>query len=166
MVSRRRCVTDSSIWIDLHAAELTTHAFCLPLKLSAPDLVIGELRSPDGRELIAKGLHVEELSGELLEQVVELAAGFGRVSRTDLSALVVALDQQAILLTGDKALRSAAEARGVEVHGTLWVLDSMVERGIIDGRQAVRAGQQMVRTGSRFPEDELRRRVRRWRGSG
>ncbi len=40
---------------------------------------------------------------------------------------MLAMQEGSLLLTGGKALRKAASQEGVEVHGTLWLLDAMVE---------------------------------------
>jgi len=39
--------------------------------------------------------------------------------------------QEAIILTGDGLLRRTAEKLGYEVHGIIWVLDRLIEKGIL-----------------------------------
>lgn len=62
--SRRIHVTDTNIWIDLDAGGVIHEAFQLPLRFIAPDVVIAELRVPDGRALVSLGLQQEELAGD------------------------------------------------------------------------------------------------------
>lgn len=69
----------------------------------------------------------------------ELARRYPRPGRIDLISLVLAMGEKAMLLTGDEALRVAAFQEGVEVHGTLWLLDTMVELGAISRAEGHRS---------------------------
>jgi rRNA-processing protein FCF1 len=153
------CVADSNIWVDLHFGRLVEKAFSLPFRFAAPDVIIDELKRPSGSDLVALGLRVEELSGEMVLKVSDLAVRYLRPSRQDLFALVLAEALGAILLTGDGALRDLAREIGVEVHGTIWLLDHMVEKGIIDRQKRAQALRLMLDSGSRLPRDEVELRL-------
>jgi predicted nucleic acid-binding protein len=92
-------------------------------------------------------------------KVADLAARYLRPSRQDLFALVLAETLGATLLTGDGALREAAREMGVEVHGTIWLLDQMMAHGIIDGQKRAQALRLMIDSGSRLPKDEVESRL-------
>jgi predicted nucleic acid-binding protein len=154
-----RCVTDSNLWIDLHHSGLLSRIFSLPWELLAPDVIIAELESPNGLDLLELGLIEKELSGEQVLQVAKLSERYLRPSRADLFALVLALEQKAILLTGDGALRDAALELGLEVHGMIWVLDQMVDTGIISTRERSEALILMLKAGSRLPKSEVEIRL-------
>jgi len=162
-------VTDTNVWIDLHRGGLIAEAFKLPVTWLAPDVVIEELRVPDGEPLVRRlrrlGLKQIELSGEQVATVQVFAAGYRRSSTADLFALVVAKARGAVLLTGDRRLREAANEEQVHVHGTLWVLDEMVRRRILPLIRAARALRQMVERGSRLPRRDCEIRLRRWKGT-
>jgi predicted nucleic acid-binding protein len=98
------CVTDTNIWIDLYRGGLAENAFKQPLELVAPDVIIEELKEPDGDLLISSGLRVQELSGSQVLTVLDFAERYARPSREDLFALVLARDFNAVLLTGDASL--------------------------------------------------------------
>ena len=68
------------------------------------------------------------------------------------------------LLTNDKPLRDIATEAGIEVHGTLWILDNMVCLNLISPGDAVDALESMIAKGSRFPPLECDRRMKRWGG--
>ena len=153
------CVTDSNIWIDLHRGCLIDEVFLLPFELMAPDVIIDELQTPNGGELVQLGLRAKELSGEQVLTVVDLADHYLRPSRQDLFALVLAMGTGAMLLTGDGSLRDAAHKMSVEVHGTIWVLDQMVNHKIIGKRERAHALRLMVNSGCRLPEDEVKARL-------
>ena len=54
------------------------------------------------------------------------------------------------------------EELGVEVHGTLWVLDQLVETGLISRAEACVGLQRIVDAGSFLPEEEVTVRLTRW----
>lgn len=152
-------MTDSNIWIDLYRGCLLEKALRLPQELIAPDVVIEELHTPDGEDLVDLGLRVMELSGSQVLMVLDLAERYARPSRQDLFALVLSREIEAILLTGDGSLREAAEREGVQVHGTIWLLDQMVEHEIIDKQERAASLKLMVESGSRLPWEEIKARL-------
>ena len=160
------CVTDTNVWIDLHAGDLCAVAVTLPLAWHAPDLVLAELRQePSGEYVRSLGVRSVELSGELVTEIVRLGGKYLRTSVIDLAALVLAQALGAILLTGDRHLREAAEREGVEVHGTLWMMDQMVSHGILVREAAATALERMLAGGRRLPRADAQLRLRRWRAA-
>lgn len=151
MASRSLCVTDTNVWIDLEAAGLIELAFHLPLDFQAPDVVVAELIRPEGKTLKWQGLKERELTGAEVLEVALLAARHRRPSRVDLFALALARSEEAVLLTGDRHLREAAEREGVEVHGTLWLVGLMIERSLLEPEEAARRLQQAREKGRRLP---------------
>jgi hypothetical protein len=159
-------VTDTNVWIDFHAGRICRVAVSLPYNWIAPDLVIGELRDErSGACVLSLGVRSVGLTGEQVEEVTRLGARYRGVSVIDLAALVLTGAQGGTLLTGDRLLRAAAEQEGVEVHGTLWLLDQLVTRGRLASHGAAAALQQMVDAGRRLPADEVRRRLELWQGT-
>ena len=158
-----RCVSDANIWIDLDAGGLLGRVFDLADAWVIPDLVAEELRTLDVDLLVEFGLEVQTLIGDQLNEVVALATAYPRPSPQDLATLVVARDEGRILVTGDGALREAAEAEGLEVHGMLWLLDRMVSEAVLTPPEAGRCLRLIIHHGSRLPDDEVDRRLRRWK---
>jgi len=155
-------VVDANILIDLHVGDLLPELFRLPLALVAPDVIIEELQEPDGEQLERRGLHSGELSGQQVMEVAGLAAEHREVSINDLFALVLARALGATLLSGDRRLSRIAREQGVRVHGTLWVLDELVRWEVIDPSEAAAGLERMLARGSRLPEAECQRRLKRW----
>jgi predicted nucleic acid-binding protein len=163
MDSPRAVITDANIWIDLNRGGITAEAFKLDLVFKTPDLVAHEILSPSAASLKRSGLHVVELPGTRVLEIIQLARKYPRPSRPDLSALVLAAAEGAILLTGDKALRAAGEEEGIEVRGLLWLLDEMVKSQVLTGGKAIAALQQMLENGSRLPQSDCERCIQAWR---
>lgn len=161
----KRCVTDANIWIDLDHGGLLGRVFELGYELVIPDLVYAELETPDTALLDSLGLQVQGLTGAQLDVLTgELARRYGRPSLRDLAALLLAREESMMLLTGDGALRKAACAEGVEVHGVLWVLDEMVVQHVQAPPEAARSLHLITRAGARLPLAEVEARLLRWGG--
>lgn len=157
-----RCITDANVWIDLYEGSLLASAFALPDEWATTDLVLAETKRPDADVLRGLGLAVVGLGPEALEEVVALSGTYAGPTPQDLSALLVAKTEGAVLLTGDRALREAAEAEGVEVHGTLWVLDRMVKLGVVTPADAAAGLRAMAASDRRLPRAEVAKRLRTW----
>ena len=157
-----RLVTDTNIWMDLQVGEVLTRAFALDARWLVTDLLFAELKSPSGSTLREWGLEVHSLDGEQLEDVVRLAGSYPRPSRPDLSALVLARAIRGVVLTGDGALRDAAEQEKIEVHGTLWLMRRFVQGDIVAPQEAARALDLMLQHDRRLPLRQTKVLIRKW----
>ena len=108
------------------------------------------------------GLISKSLSGELIEKAYELRQQCNRVSLNDILALVLAIDESAILLTGDKALRTFAKNQHVEVHGTIWLVEQMLINRLVTSEVAKIAFLKMKQSGSRLPCKEIDRLLKNY----
>jgi predicted nucleic acid-binding protein len=161
-----RCVSDTTLLIDLREGGLTRHAFRLSIAWMAPDVVLEELEAEHTARLLRLGLQRMELTGEQVEEVAVLAERYLGPSRPDLFGLVLAKAQDAILITGDRLLREAAEREGIPVHGTLWILDQLVDLEFVTRHQAAVALRRMVNRGRWLPKGDVAERLQRWRRAG
>ena len=64
------------------------------------------------------------------------------------------------LLTGDKKLRIEAVEQGVEVHGTIWVIMSLVDNELIDKKQGVQLLETLKTVNSSLPFEEIDNLIR------
>lgn len=159
-------ITDANIWIDLYVGEILEKAFAMPSTFIAPDVIIDELKEPCGQYLLALGLIKEILPGEGIEIVSYLAKCYPAPSRVDLFSLALAKTKNGLLLTGDKHLRKAAEKEKIRVHGTLWLLDRLVEKQVITSLQASSALKLMLQNSRRLPRSETMKRIKKWNQGG
>ena len=157
-----RCVVDTSLLIDLYIGKIMVDFFKLPFDFVAPDVIVSELHEPNGKQLMELGLQDRELTGDQILEVILLRKQYRQPSVNDLFALVLARILEATLLTNDGNLRKVAQHEGILTHGTLWVLDEMVQIKIIPPFQAIDALSAMRERGSRFPQDECDKRIRKW----
>lgn len=66
------------------------------------------------------------------------------------------------LLTGDRKLRNASLIDGVEVHGIIYVINQLVEEGILAKRIAISKLKQLGPSNPRLPKDEIEKRIKLW----
>jgi hypothetical protein len=150
--------------MDLLFGELASDAFRLPWTFMIPDVILFELRLPYSWNLQGQGLVEASLSEVGVLKVEELIRKYPQnPGRLDLFALVLAIQENAMLLTGDGALRKASSNEGVEHHGTLWLLDAMVNGGEITGEKGCESLELMRNNGRRLPKKEVLTRLDAWK---
>ncbi len=160
-----QCVLDTNIFIDFRDGGVLDLLFALPCTLLVPDLMLAdEFFGVERKRLLYLGLEVRSLSGAEVREIIALGQRYHRPSFHDLAAFVLARSLGAVLLTGDGELRRMADELGMACHGTLWLLDELVDRGLLPPHQAAHVLTQMLAKGSRLPQGECARRLRRWNG--
>lgn len=79
------------------------------------------------------------------------------LSDADTLGLYYALTYERILLAGDRKLRTSAEAVGVEVHGSLWLVEALHAQGLVPPAELVRWLDEWPLFGRRLPPREVAR---------
>lgn len=148
-------ISDANILIDLEEGGVIAEFLALPEEIATPDLLFAEELADQHPDLPEMGLTLAELDGRQIERAMALVEANPKASRNDCLALTLAEAQACTLLTGDRALRQAAEAVGVEIHGTLWCVQQMIDAGQITPEQARGAYARMRRGNSRLPWSEV-----------
>ena len=161
-------VSDSSILIEFSKRELLDKMFDLELQFAVPDLLFHEelidLGSYSREDLLGFGLRVESLDAEGVEMAIGYQTERPSLSLVDSFALALADRQGWHLLTEDRTMRSVAESRGIAHLDALWVIESMLDAGILSASQAV-AVLEAMRNDPRcpVPKPELAVRINRLR---
>ncbi|GGX68812.1 DUF3368 domain-containing protein [Saccharospirillum salsuginis] len=144
-------ISDANILIDLEEGQLIERMFDLPYRFSIPDILFIEELEEEHQHLLELGLTLRELNSKTMTYAMNLIPRYKRASRNDCFALALAAQEECPLLTGDMALRKAAESESVMVHGTLWLVETMVKRRLISVKEARAAFQRMEAAGRRLP---------------
>lgn len=63
-------------------------------------------------------------------------------------------------LIGDKKLRNEAEEHGVEVHGSIWVITSLVNDGLIGKEKGIHLLESLKNVNSSLPFEEIDKLIR------
>ena len=159
-------VSDSSILIEFSKRELLDRMFQLESEFAVPDLLFHEelidLGAYSRRDLLGHGLRVESLDPEGLEVAIAYQSERPALSLVDSFALALASHQGWNLLTEDRTMRSVADSKGIANMDALWVIDNMIEAGILSARQVV-AVLEAMRDDPRcpVPKPDLAVRIRR-----
>lgn len=146
-------ISDANILIDLEEGKLIQFMFELPYQFSIPDILFEEELQEQHEHLLELGLSTRELTSTSMMQVMNLTQQYTKPSRNDCFALALAQQENCPLITGDKALREAAEIEGVDVKGTLWIVEQMVRKQLITTTHARAAYENMKAANRRLPWD-------------
>ena len=110
-------------------------------------------------------LHVPTLEGKDMVAIGQLKAlfeGKTNVSIADCSVWYYAKQHKYVLLTRDRKLRKASVLDGVEVHGIIYVFDSLVASNIITKNDAAAKLRQLYSINPRLPKDAIDERLKLW----
>lgn len=157
-------ISDTNIWIDFRNAGLLDTLFDLPFQICSTDFVLEELQDFDPVALRAKGLVVQSLDEAATARLFDLMAAHNNSSLADVSCYLLAQDTGFPLLTGDGRLRKQATLDGIRVFGVLWLLDQLVEHGVLSGTIAAYGLNAMLSNGARLPNSECQTRLSAWLG--
>lgn len=159
--------SDTNIWIDFQSLNRIDWPFLLDYTyiMSKPALD-DEVLSPIGQasRLLEMGLVAVDPSDDELELYMTLASKYRKLSVYDALALTIAKSRSIILLTGDKALRNAAEAEHVVVRGLLWITDQLCNEQQITREEHRSCMQEIldgIRVTYRYPKHEIENRLNR-----
>ena len=160
-------VSDTSILIDLERGGLLEPAFSCGLTMVVPDLLYEKELEPENGPLLRKlGLGVVALTPDEVSLAQDLRAKRKALSLPDCFALSCATRPDHALVTGDKILRTEAQARLGAVYGLLWILDQMEASQkvpatlLLDGLTRISNHPRC-----RLPQAEVRARLARWAGA-
>jgi predicted nucleic acid-binding protein len=157
-------VSDTSVLIDLERGGLLEQAFSCGLTMVVPDLLYArELESDNGSLLRRLGLGVVALNPDEVDFAQQLRKQRPGLSLPDCFALSCARRQDHALVSGDKLLRTEAQARHCTVYGLLWILDQMEASGKV-GAAMLHEGLLRIwnHPRRRLPKGEVMERLRRW----
>lgn len=168
-------ITDTGFWINIAKGNLVESFVNLAQReswtvviphIAEEDIrsVLDELSSPPAGSLLRHStIKVCPLSEEETLDLRKMQLEHLRLSFADLSVVLIAARlHPKIVLTLDAGLRALAESRGYQVHGSLWILDKMVQQRIVSILQACEALQRMASFPERLPPTEVAKRRKRW----
>ena len=134
-------ISDSSILIEFSKRELLDKMFALEFEFAVPDLLFREelidLSLYSRQDLTGFGLREESLDAEGVELAIAYQSERPALSLVDSFALALADRQGWHLITDDRTMRSVAESKGIAHMDALWVVDRMLDDGILSTSQVV-----------------------------
>lgn len=164
-------VNDTNVFIDLYEVGLLEEFFSLPWEVHTTDFVMLELQREGQHETVARFKADRRLVVPVFEaeELLEIATMYqqhmnrSNLSLTDCSVWYYAKVNNYILLTGDRKLRTTSVFDGVEVHGVIYIFDTLVEFDMIPRQVAVEKLQQLYVINPRLPKEEIDKRINKWK---
>lgn len=144
-------ISDANILMDVEVGDLVAPMFSLGYQFAVPDVLYYEELEEQHAQLLDMGLQVRTMPAERVERVQVLSRTYAKPGRNDLFALALAEAEKCPLLTGDAALRAAAEIERINVKGTVWLMSEMVSQQRITVSVARAALHRMRVNGRRLP---------------
>lgn len=137
--------------------------FVVPQPLFDDELDL--IGSAEKQQLIALGIQIITLPGEQVKAAQDYSNQNKRVSIYACFALVIAESaENAILLTGDDALRFLAEDKSIETCGLFWTLDMLEQYALVDRLRLISILEQFQSNPfMMLPENEIKARIRKLR---
>jgi hypothetical protein len=162
-------VKDACVLIDLANGGLLDAWFQLGIETHTTDLVVRQVKTDRHWQAVsvfikAGLLKVASLTGEQVAQMQKDLGGLP-VGVEDRTVLFLAMELDAILITGDRRLRIEGLRRKLEARGLLWILDEMVARQKLTQKLAAAKLRLIVSEGAFLPRDECEKRFRAWDGA-
>ncbi len=159
--------SDTSVWIDFEIIDALAEPFLLNdyySFLMSAETMDAELQYPSdlSARLEAFGLMRTELQDDEYHLALSLGSKYKQLSSYDTFALAIAKNRDIPILTGDGALRKAAEKEGIEFHGTLWVIDRLWEEKAITQhryKELLSSLKELCGGAVRLPLDEINYRL-------
>ena len=166
---KRIAIQDANILIDLVKIGLFDHCLALQYEFATTNIILSELYEEQialiqphissGKFIIIEIAEIE------LAEIQLLSRENTRLSEQDWSAVYYALQKEAILQSGDKQLRTLARSKGLTVYGIFWLMDQLVEKGVLAKQEAFFFLEKLIETNKRLPLDECEWRKQNWSGS-
>lgn len=157
-------ITDASIFIDLYEIEGLLWFSTLGFEVHTTNLVLDELS--DAQLAIVRPMVdvVQELTFLDLETLhtTDFPKGLSNADRS----LIWYHDRlnkgSIILFSSDRLIRKWASKREIEVHGILWILDQMVDRGYLSKSNAHILLENLMQINTWLPQTDCKDRLGLW----
>lgn len=167
-MAQQIAVKDANIFIDMEYMGVLDLWFQLGYETITSDLVVIELENGQHSQSLAyiESSQIKELASPL-EMIMSYQGKYAGISSADAAVLHLAVENDALLLSGDGQLRGAAGVEEVPCHGSIWILDQLVSAELLSGIVAAEKLSSLIsQTGPhrRFlPEVSAREYIVRWR---
>lgn len=166
-------VEDTNIIIDLFNTGLLHFCKNMDIEFHTTNFVIKEIKKPEQRSTVKGLISNKELNMAVLntEEMLQLAnleeecRGTNNLSTADCSVVFLAEKLGSRLLTADQKLMHFAKKRGLEVSGLLWMIDEMVETGVVRPKEMVKYLKRYLETNKSAPEKEVNKRIEEYKNT-
>ena len=161
-------ITDACFLIDLIDIDLFEEFLGLGYQVHITSSVFSELEGDEYIKPVSKCIKQKKMflynltaaDQTALEKLMRKHSY--RLSEPDCSCLYLAKEIKATILTCEKLLTKVAIKLNLDVHGSLWILDQLLDNSIITERIAYRKLKDLILINPRLPVKECQKRLKRW----
>lgn len=157
---KRVTIHDANILIDLTNLELIEEFFKLNFEFHTTDLAFDEISKglqKNETKIFESNLQIKTFTEVELEKIVEIEKKYKTLSIQDVSVLELSIALDGILCTGDRNLKKIAIRRGLEIHGTLWIIKQMFSLEILCSKKTIQKLEKLENINPRIPQRGIRR---------
>jgi predicted nucleic acid-binding protein len=153
-------ITDTNVFFDIISIGALPEFLALDLEIYTTDFVIKEILESEQQKQIetfirAKSIQVIKFTPEELVEIKNFKTHRFFKGITDKSVLWKSYQLKCILLTGDKKIRNEAQDLNLEVHGSIWVINEMVDNQIVTKSEGAKLLERLKLINSSLPHDEI-----------
>lgn len=154
-------IEDACIIIDTIQVDLIGVLPRLKISFITTDIIIREVDGfiPEDHRAY---LQIVSLTAEELIEIQLLQVKYPSLSIQDCSALFLAKKSGYILLTNDKQLNGKAGLEGVDSHGELWLLDLILQKGLMKSTDVVTILKKLMELNPRLPVTLCEQKINEW----
>jgi rRNA-processing protein FCF1 len=161
-------ITDSSVFFDIIKIQALPEFFALDFEICTTDFVINEILESEQKEQIemfirSHQLTVFVLSANEIEEIENFKTKRFFKTLIDRTVLWKAKQLKCPLLTGDAKLRNESIDQGISVHGSLWVIQMMVEQKVIKTESSVVLLEKLKSVNDRLPLEEIDNLIKKYK---
>ncbi len=161
-------ITDTNIFFDIIGIGALPEFFSLDYEICSTEFVIHEILHSDQKQAIdifirAKEIKVFSFTSEEIDEILSFNTTKSFKGITDKSVLWKSFKQSCPLLTGDRKLRKETEELGIEVHGSIWVIDTLVKKGLIAREKGIELLNKLKRLNTSLPVKEIDKLIRQYK---
>lgn len=159
-------ITDVSVLFDLYHLGVLPEFFVLNAEISITSFVYNEIVFSNQLKEFetykrSKQLNVMTLTEDEQEAVHQFTTKRSLKSIPDKTMLWKSIQLQCALLTCDNKLKKEAIDHGIEVHGSIWVIEKMVEENILVSSKAIELLERLKTVNDRLPIEEIDKIIKR-----
>lgn len=155
-------ISDTNIFIDLWNIGLLERFCELPISIHTTEFIIGELKTKGVKDAVLQlfkeaKIIVKTFKNTEYAEIISLQDK--NLSFQDCTVLYYALSGDYKILTGDRNLRAIAERHGLQVSGTIYVIDELLQNGILTKEEYVAKLKALMESNHRLPIREIMKRI-------
>ena len=161
-------ITDACFLIDLMDIDLFEEFLGLGYQVHITSSVFAELEGDEYVKPVSKCIKKKKMFLYNLTAADQIALEelmgkhSSRLSEPDCSCLYLAKEISATILTCEKLLTNVAKNLDLDVHGSLWILDQLLEASMITKKIANDKLKDLMLINPRLPAKECQKRLKRW----